>query len=140
MRTAVVLQDPPEARAVIVAALRNDGFDVLEAATGEEALELARSRAPDLFIANPMVAGLDSDEFALALGVDPAIARTPVVFCAQAGDAREVWCLAEGCDVSRILITPCQPEDVVRFVDEILRTEADAVSTVRPQRVEREHR
>ncbi|MDP9255911.1 MAG: response regulator [Actinomycetota bacterium] len=136
MRSAVVLDDTPRARAMIVAALRNGGFDVLEAATGEEALGLARSRAPDLIIANPLIAGMDSDEFALALSVDPVISEMPIVFCAEADDQREVWCLAEGCDVSHILITPCEPEDVVGFVGEILGPDPDAGSTVRARHSE----
>ena len=126
MRSAVVLDDTPRARAMIVTALRNGGFDVLEAATGEEALVLAHSRAPDLIIANPLMAGMDSDEFALALSVDPVISKMPIVFCADADDQRDVWCLAEGCNVSHILITPCEPEDVVVFVGEILGPDRDA--------------
>jgi CheY-like chemotaxis protein len=120
MRSAVVLDDTPEARAMIVTALRSEGFEVLEAATGEDALESAHSCEPDLIIANPLIAGMDSEEFALALVVDPVLSRTPTVFCATTADAREVWCLAEGCNVSRILIRPCEPEDVVRVVVEIL--------------------
>ena len=41
---------------MIVTALRSEGFEVFEAATGEEALALARSRAPDLIVANPLIA------------------------------------------------------------------------------------
>jgi CheY-like chemotaxis protein len=125
----VVLDDTSEARAMIANALRTGGFDVFEAGTGEEALELAHSRAPDLIIANPLMAGIDSDDFALALSVDPVISKTPVVFCAASVDQREVWCLAEGCNVSHILIRPCEPEDVVRFVGEILGPEPDAGSS-----------
>jgi CheY-like chemotaxis protein len=133
-----VLDDTPEARALIVTALRSDGFEVIEAATGEEALELAHSCAPDLIFANPLIAGMDSDEFALALCVDPVITQTPVVFCTASEDAREVWCLAEACGVSHILIRPCQPEVVVRFAGEILGPEPDAGSHVPAQGLERE--
>ena len=124
---------------MIVMALRSEGFDVLEAATGEEALELARSRAPDLIIANPLTAGMDSDEFALALSVDPVISKTQIVFCAATDDEREVWCLAEGCNVSRILVTPCESDDVVRFVGEILGPEPDAGSIAPGHPSESEH-
>lgn len=126
----MVLDDTPEARAVIVTALRTGGFDVLEAATGEEALALARNYAPDLIVANPLIAGMDSDEFALGLSVDPVISKSAIVFCAVAADQRDVWCLAEGCNVSHILIRPCGPEDIIRFVGEILGPEPDAGSVV----------
>ena len=55
-----MLDDMPEDRALIATALRSEGFEVLEAATGEAALELAQSSAPDLIIANPLTAGMDS--------------------------------------------------------------------------------
>jgi response regulator RpfG family c-di-GMP phosphodiesterase len=124
MRSVLVLDDPAEARAMIVTALRDGDFDVFEAATGEEALELAQSRVVDLIIANPLIAGMDSDEFALALGVNPVTAGTPVVFSAAADDAHQVWCLAEACNVSHILIKSWEPgSNVARFVGEILGAE-----------------
>lgn len=122
--------DTPEARVMIVTALRDGGFDVLEAATGDEALGFARNRVPDLILANPLLAGIDSDDFVLSLSTDPLLRTTPIVFCAASADQRDVWCLAEGCNVSHILITPCEAADVVRFVGEILGPERDAGSAV----------
>jgi response regulator RpfG family c-di-GMP phosphodiesterase len=123
MRSVLVLDDTPEARATIVLALRDGLFRVFEAKNGEEALELAHSGIVDLIIANPLSAGIESDEFALALGVDPVTATTPVVFSAATDDAHEVWRLAEACNVSHILLNPCEPGDVSRFVSEILGPE-----------------
>jgi CheY-like chemotaxis protein len=122
-RSAVVLDDAPETRTMIAKSLRTAGFEVLEATNGEKALELAQSHAPDLIIANPLMAGMDSDEFALALSVDPVFAKTPVVFSAAAEHAREVRCLAQGCNVTHVLITPCGPDDIARLVAGILGTE-----------------
>ena len=119
----MVLDDSPGIRALIVTTLRDGGFEVFEAATGEEALELAHSRAPDLIVADPLRTGMDSDEFALSLGADPAIAKTRVVFSAAIGDAREVWGVAEAGGVSHILITPCAPAVIAHLVSEILAKE-----------------
>ena len=138
MRSAVVL-DTPEARAAIVTALRSGGFDVLETATVEEALEWAHRCGPDLIIANPLIDGIDTDEFTLALGVDPLIARMPVVFSASTDDARGVWCLAEACDVAHIMVKPCEPEEIIRFVGEILGSAPDVGPIVPARRSEREH-
>jgi hypothetical protein len=63
---------------------------------------------------------MDDDEFTLALGADPVVTATPVVFCAATEDARQVSCLAAACGVLHILIKPCEPEDIARFVCEIL--------------------
>jgi CheY-like chemotaxis protein len=132
MRSAIVLDDTPEDRAVIARTLRVAGFEVIEAATDEEAFELADSRRPDLIIANPLIRGMDGDEFALALRADPLTRNTPVVFCAAAEDEREVWRLAQACGVSYILIKPCEPDAITSFVDEILGSQPD-VAPIRPR-------
>jgi CheY-like chemotaxis protein len=138
MRSAVVLDDTPEARATIVTALRSSGFDVLEAATVEEALEWVHRCGPDLIIANPLIDGIDTDEFTLTLGVDPLIARTPVVFSASTDDAREVWCLAVACNVAYIMIKPSEPEEIIRFIGEILGSKPDVGPIVPAQLSKRE--
>jgi response regulator RpfG family c-di-GMP phosphodiesterase len=120
MKSALVLDDTREARVPVVTALSDRGFAVFEAGTSEQALAVAHDCAVDLIIANPLIAGMDSDEFALALAVDPVMAGIPVVFSTATGDAHEVWRLAEACNVSHILITPCEPNDLARFVGEIL--------------------
>jgi CheY-like chemotaxis protein len=137
-RSAVVL-DTAAARATIVTTLRDGGFDVLETATVEEALEWAHRCRPDLIIANPLIDGIDTDEFTLALGVDPLIARTPVVFSASTDDAREVLCLAGASDVAHIMIKPCEPDEIIRFVGEILGSEPDVGPIVPAQPSRSEH-
>lgn len=134
----MVLDDTPEGRAMIAAALDAAGFDVLDAATGEQALELAHSRAPDLLIADPLRAGMDSQDFALALSVDPGISKTSVVFCGEGGDARELRCLAESCGVSHVLIKPCDPGAIVRFLGEIAALHRDLGGISPTQPLERE--
>ena len=58
----LVVDDESAIRALIVPALRNDGFDVDEAPDGETALERFRSREHDLVILDlrlPGIEGLD---------------------------------------------------------------------------------
>ena len=118
-RAAIVLDGTSEGRTLLVTALVDAGFEVLEATTGEEALELAHGNAPHLIVANPLSVGMDSDEFALALSADPGISKASTVFVGATGDARAISCIAESCGVSRILIMPFTPEDICRVLLDI---------------------
>jgi CheY-like chemotaxis protein len=123
--SVVVLYGTPEKRGMLVTALGDAGLEVLVAATGEEALELAHGDPPHLIIANPLSVGMDSDEFALALSTDPGIGKASVVFVGDTDDARAIHCIAESCDVSHVLIMPCSSEDIARFIADVLGPQPD---------------
>jgi CheY-like chemotaxis protein len=56
------------------------GMDVLQAADGREALEAARSGAPDLILLDLMMPGVDGWTVAQELAADERTSRIPVVF------------------------------------------------------------
>jgi PAS domain S-box-containing protein len=138
MRSALVLDDTPADRDLIATVLRYAGFEVLEAATGEEALELARSARPELIIADLVMPGMNGYEFTRALRADELIRETPVVFCTATFDERHVRPLAEACGVSHILIKPCEPGEITRVVEEVLGSTPDVAPIVRVEQFDRE--
>ncbi len=73
----IVADDDDDVREVVATILRCDGYDVHEAHDGAEALELAQTHPPDLFVSDvrmPRVDGLDLVERLRAQG-----STTPVV-------------------------------------------------------------
>jgi CheY-like chemotaxis protein len=120
MSTVLVLDDRATERELVAAVLGNVGHIVLEASTGQQALDLARAKAPALIIADLMMPGMNGYEFVRELRADPAISWTCVVFCTASYDETEVRTLAESCGVSHILIKPCEPEEIMRVVAEAL--------------------
>jgi two-component system, OmpR family, response regulator len=82
----LVVDDEPYITDLLSAALRFEGFSVDVAATGEEALQLARSERPDLVMLDVMLPDLEGIEVCrrLRAGGD----RVPVVFL-TARDATE---------------------------------------------------
>jgi DNA-binding response OmpR family regulator len=79
----VVADDDPVIRSLIGAALQ--GYTVLEASRGDDALVLARQERPDLILLDVQMPGLDGLAVAQALASDPATASIPVVLCSGAG-------------------------------------------------------
>ena len=79
MPKILVVDDEPNIREVVVRYLRRDGHTVVQAADGEEALELYRRIRPDLVVLDlmlPQVSGL------AACGRRRTEGRLPLIFLA----------------------------------------------------------
>ena len=64
-KTLLVVDDDPAALAVAARILRHDGYEVLEASSGEEAMAVAAERPPiDLLVTDYHMEGIDGDELA----------------------------------------------------------------------------
>ena len=77
--TVLVIDDDPTARDIAGRILRNDGFEVLVAESGQRGLELARQARPDLIVLDVMMPGLDGWEVLESLKESPDTAMIPVV-------------------------------------------------------------
>jgi two-component system, NarL family, nitrate/nitrite response regulator NarL len=76
----VLIADPEEeSRALLAGVLRNAGYEPLEAASGDEALEMARAKAPTAAILEIPLPGLSGYELCTALRVEFG-ADMPVIF------------------------------------------------------------
>jgi PAS domain S-box-containing protein len=116
MTSVLVLDDRQADRELLATVLRYAGYAVEEASSGKAALNLARTKRPDLITADTLMPEMNGYEFVRLLREDPAISEIPVIFCTSTYDEEEVRRLAKACGVSHILIKPCKPEEVVRVV------------------------
>ena len=65
------------------------GMDVIEAANGDEGLELARREQPDLVLLDVMMPGRDGWTVARNLAEDPSTRDIPVVFLTARADSAD---------------------------------------------------
>jgi PAS domain S-box-containing protein len=77
--TVLVIDDDPAVRELVRRTLRKEGLRVVEASTGEEGLELARSAPPDIVTLDVLMPGLDGWAVLTALKEDPSLSSIPVV-------------------------------------------------------------
>jgi two-component system, sensor histidine kinase len=61
-----------------------------------------------------------------------------VVFCTAAYDADEVRKLAESCGVSQIIAKPCEPEEIIRVVGEVLARDSASPPPIHSESSDRE--
>jgi CheY-like chemotaxis protein len=78
-RTILVVDDDPDIRRMLRRMLESDGYHLVEAADGLEALGRVRSEPPDLIFLDLLMPGLDGWGVLRALRQDPATETIPVV-------------------------------------------------------------
>jgi CheY-like chemotaxis protein len=109
----LVVDDDADSRTVEKEALIREGFDVVEAADGSEALSAVERQAPDAVVLDlrmPVMNGWET-----ARRIKKINAKIPVIAVtahALAGDREKA--IDAGCD--DYLAKPCHPKDVVRKV------------------------
>lgn len=104
----LVVDDDREIRGLVAGALRRDGYTVVEAGDGPEALAVASRLRPDLVVLDMTLPGMDGVEVARQLKATPVLSTIPVVaLSALTQEAVRLRALAAGC--TRYLTKPCPP-------------------------------
>jgi CheY-like chemotaxis protein len=78
-RTVLVVDDVPSNRAVLVDLLEPLGFEIIEAADGQQAIHLARELRPDLILLGRCMPGLDGFEATRRMRQIPELAGATIV-------------------------------------------------------------
>lgn len=119
MKVILVVDDEERVRALLREYLSREGFQVLTAGDGREALDVARRNRPDLIILDVMMPVMDGYEF-LRRYRDGARATTPVIMLtARVEDADAVLGLEAGAD--EYVTKPFSPRVLVARVRAMLR-------------------
>jgi len=84
--TVLVVDDDRATRELISRGLVREGFRAITAATGEEALRLARSQRPDVISLDVLMPGMDGWTVLRSLKADPLTASIPVVMVSMLDD------------------------------------------------------
>jgi CheY-like chemotaxis protein len=82
----LVADDDPEILSLLTMRLRSRGYDVVEAVDGEKALEVARSKKPDLVLLDVMMPQKNGWEVARELKQDAATKAIGIVMLTAIGE------------------------------------------------------
>jgi CheY-like chemotaxis protein len=87
----LLVEDDPDILKIAALALRFDGrFDVLQASSGREGLDVALQERPDLVVLDVMMPEMDGYETLRQLKGDPLTADIPVVFLTARAHEQEL--------------------------------------------------
>src|SRR5712692_7904133 len=121
-QTVLVVDDEPRIAAIAADYLRHAGYAVLTAADGVQALQLARTKRPDLVVLDLGLPGLGGLEVARALRVESAV---PIVMLtARVEESDRLLGLELGAD--DYITKPFSPRELVARVRAVLRRAASA--------------
>jgi PAS domain S-box-containing protein len=116
--------DNDATRYAICRTLRHAGFDVVEAATGNEAVEVARARHPELVVLDLNLPDISGFEVCARLRADPGTASIPVLHLTATYPSSEKWAAALEQGADAYLAEPVEPSVLVATVRALLRTRA----------------
>ena len=94
--TVLVVDDDPNIRRMIVAALKRDGYDFIEAPNGREALDMMRAQHPDVVVLDLMMPILSGWDVLRERADDPDLRGIPVIIISANRDPEVATAVAQG--------------------------------------------
>jgi len=129
----LVVDDEPNLLRAVAACLRGEGFDVVTARGGSEALARVAETVPDLIVSDIRMPGVDGYQLARRLRASSRTALTPVVFLTAKDETSD---RIEGfrTGVDAYLTKPFEPDELVAVIrailDRVQRTHAEIARLV----------
>lgn len=111
------VEDDPDIREIALIALETvGGLEVVQCASGKEALDRAPAAAPDLLLLDVMMPGMSGEETLLALRQMPQFAETTAIFMTAKAQPSEVEKLRQ-LGAAEVVTKPFDP---MTLADQIL--------------------
>lgn len=120
MQQILVVEDEADIRELLRFNLEREGFSVLEAADGPQALDMARRHTPALVLLDVMLPGLDGFEVCRRLGAQTEMAHIPILMLTARGEEMDrVVGLSLGAD--DYVVKPFSVRELMLRVRAVLR-------------------
>lgn len=79
-KNILIVDDEKDVLTVLEKGLTAEGYSVITASNGDEAIDLAKSKHPDIVILDVLMPGMDGGEVAMKLKDSPETKNIPIVF------------------------------------------------------------
>jgi CheY-like chemotaxis protein len=113
-RRVLIVEDHPTMRAAMRLVLEPEGFEVLEAVDGQEALAIVGRERPEIVLLDLNIPGMAGEDLLRSVKEDPELRATRVVVVTAAGEEERHRSLELGAD--GFLTKPFGPTDLLRTV------------------------
>ena len=117
----LIIDDDHDTRYILREILRSEGHDVAIAKDGEEGLRKVQTELPSLVITDILMPGVDGFRFLREIRKDDRLKELPVIFYTGNYLDKEDEKLARDLGVSRFLIKPLSPKDIISVVNELIK-------------------
>lgn len=119
LRTILLVEDFDDTRLMMKLWLVKNGYRVLEAETGEEAISVARRELPDLIIMDVMMPGMNGLDATQRIREYQPLRLTPIVAVSAYG-ADEYRSIAIEAGCNEYVSTPFEPDALAELIKTLL--------------------
>jgi len=116
----LIVDDDHDFRRVAKLALLADGYEIFEASSGREVLDLARREQPDLILLDVLMPGLDGYKVCRQLRANPATNRTAVLVLTALGDPTAGY-KAKQAGADDYVVKPVSVSELHERIERLLR-------------------
>jgi len=129
----LVVEDIPNVLELLEVTLRFQGYEVISAHNGQEALEILETQTPALIITDILMPKLDGFSFVQELRSNPKTLNIPVIFLSATYVTPEDRTFAMSLGASRFIEKPIDTEDFLLTIAELLSQEEITIPKALPQ-------
>ncbi len=121
-KTILVVDDEETIRKIVKFHLkRTTKYEVLDAADGKEAINLAKSEKPDLILLDLLMPGMSGNDVMEHLMNDPATSSIPVIFLTGAVTKDDIKSQGGVVGGRRFIAKPVEFEELISVVDSVFQ-------------------
>jgi two-component system phosphate regulon response regulator PhoB len=118
MPKVLIAEDEKDIRRLVSFVLTREGYTVIEANDGREAIEIAEREKPDVILLDVMMPHVDGYEVCRRLRANPDFSKTPMLLLSAKGQNYEI---GEGLSAGATdyLVKPFAPRDLAAKVKQL---------------------
>jgi twitching motility two-component system response regulator PilH len=114
----LVVDDSPTERFALNEFLSHQGFSVVTAENGEEAIAKARSETPDLILMDVVMPGINGYQATRTISRDEATRNIPIIMCTSKGeDTDKIWGMRQG--ALGYMVKPVNFDALIKKIQEL---------------------
>ena len=114
----LVVDDSPTERFALNEFLSRQGFNVVTAESGEEAIAKARSENPDLILMDVVMRGINGYQATRTISRDEATRSIPIIMCTSKGqETDKIWGMRQGAQA--YMVKPIDHEALLSKIQEL---------------------
>ncbi|NUN65636.1 response regulator [Pseudanabaena biceps] len=115
MTTILVVEDTPSEQELIIGYLAENGYTVISASNGQEALKKIEGRKPDVVITDLVMPGMSGLELCRSLKKNAETKDIPIIACTSKNqELDKLWGMKQGINI--YVTKPFTREDILRAV------------------------
>jgi twitching motility two-component system response regulator PilH len=108
----LIVDDSPTERYYLTDILVKNGFSVVTAENGEEALQKIKADKPQLILMDVVMPGANGFQVTRAIARDPELIDVPIIICSSKNQETDrIWGLRQG--ARDYLVKPVDPEQLL---------------------------